>query len=217
VSSFQAEEVERVTGSAGERELQERYGTTRRAGVFYGRQMLDHLNEEMQDFIAHMEMVFVATADADGEADCTFRAGPPGFVHVLDRSALAYPEYRGNGVMATLGNLHENAHVGLLFVDFFRTTVGLHVNGAARVVENEQFCSTVGRDVIDLRSGDHPVRPGEGGPRPERWVIVDVEEAYIHCSKHVPLLVKLDKSIVWGSDDTTRKGGDFFNVAGCLR
>jgi len=54
-----------------------------------------------------------------------------GFVHVLNEKILVYPEYRGNGVMASLGNIVENPHAGLLFVDFIRDKVGLHVNGAA--------------------------------------------------------------------------------------
>ena len=50
------------------------------------------------------------------------------------------------------------------------------------------------------------------GRRPERWVVVRVEEAYIHCSKHVPRLAKLDKAIPWGTDDPVAKGGDHFGV-----
>ena len=81
---------------------------------------------------------FVSTADAAGNCDCSIRAGPPGFRHcVVDERTLAYPEYRGNGVMASVGNIAENGHIGLLFVDFFRSTVGCHVNGEASVVENE--------------------------------------------------------------------------------
>src|ERR687889_1942026 len=123
-------------GSGGEHELQERFGTFKRAAAFYDKQMLDHLNPLMREYIAEQEMVFVATADEHGEADASFRAGPPGFVRVLDDRTVMYPEYRGNGVMASLGNIAENGHVGLLFVDFFRSTVGLHVNGRARIVEN---------------------------------------------------------------------------------
>jgi len=52
---------------------------------------------------------------------------------------LVYPEYRGNGVMASLGNITENLHAGLLFVDFMRDKIGLHVNGAARILSNEEL------------------------------------------------------------------------------
>ena len=91
----------------------------------------------MREFIARQEMVFIATSDAQGECDATVRAGLPGFVRVLDERTLVYPEYRGNGVVASLGNISENPHVGMLFVDFFESTVGLHVNGRGRICENK--------------------------------------------------------------------------------
>ncbi len=197
-----------MPGSIGEHRLQQRYGTVPRARGFYDHQVLDHLNDQMQTFIGRMEMAFVATADGSGEADCSFRAGPPGFVCVLDDKTLAYPEYRGNGVMASLGNIVENGHVGLLFIDFCGDAIGLHVNGRASLLENDQLLAR--QDLPDS------VLDGllqDGGRRPERWVTVDVVEAYIHCSKHIPLLVPLPKQQHWGTDDHKRKGGDFFGAA----
>ena len=202
-----------VPGSHGEHDLQERYGTTARARGFYERQVLPRLNDRMREFIACQEMCFIATADAGGECDATFRAGPPGFVQVLDERTLAYPEYRGNGVMASLGNIEENGHVGILFIDFTRDVIGLHVNGTARVVERDELL------------GAHPAlapavfeQAGNGNgdghrPKAERWVLVGVEEAYIHCAKHIPRLVKRPRDIAWGTDDVKRKGGDFFGAS----
>ncbi len=198
---------ERLPGTAGEHALQERDGTTARAHAFYREQLLDHLIPSMQQFIARMEMVFVATTDAGGACDCSFRAGSPGFVRVLDPHTLAYPEYRGNGVKASQGNIAENPHIGLLFLDFFDSAVGLHVNGSARLVENEEMRNRPGVPA-DVAAEITVL----GGRRPERWVVVAVEEAYIHCSKHVPLLGRRDKMVVWGSDDPRLKGGDYFGV-----
>jgi predicted pyridoxine 5'-phosphate oxidase superfamily flavin-nucleotide-binding protein len=197
-----------MPGSIGEHALQERYGTTNRARGFYDHQVLDHLNEHMQTFVNRMEMVFIATADGAGETDCSFRAGPPGFVCVLDERTLAYPEYRGNGVMASLGNIAENGHIGLLFVDFCGDAIGLHVNGRASIIENEA--------LLDRPELPDAVLEGlfqDGGRRPERWIGVDVVEAYIHCSKHIPQLVKRsDVRQAWGTDDVVRKGGDYFKA-----
>jgi uncharacterized protein len=190
-------------GSRGEHLLQRRYGTLERAQRFYSHQVLDHLNEHMQSFVAEQEMMFVATADRGGACDNTFRAGPPGFVHVFDERRIAWPEYRGNGVMASLGNIMENPHVGLIFIDFFRNVIGLHVNGRAQIVEDHAM-RMAGRGHSDA-----PV-PGR---RPERWVMVDVQEAYIHCAKHIPRLAKVPRERAWGTDNVTRKGGDFFGVA----
>jgi predicted pyridoxine 5'-phosphate oxidase superfamily flavin-nucleotide-binding protein len=196
-----------LVSGVGERKLQEKYGTVERADRFYEQQMLDHLNPRMREFVARQEMMFVATADERGECDNTFRAGPPGFVRVLGERRLIWPEYRGNGVMASLGNLSENPHVGLIFVDFFRDVIGLHVNGIALIVEDP---------VLHDEHPDLPVDPAPGR-RPERWVSVHVEEAYIHCAKHIPRLAKVPHKRSWGTDDMRRKGGDFFGARGTPR
>ena len=165
---------------SGERMLQDQMGTRERADQFYQLQVLDHLNEKMRTFIGVQEWMFVATSDASGACDSTLRAGPAGFVAVLDDQRLAWPEYRGNGVMASRGNIVENPHVGLLFVDFVHDQIGLHVNARAHLV-----------DDADLRA-DHPWLPVDcvPGRRPDQWVTAEVEEAYIHCSKHVPRLYR---------------------------
>jgi predicted pyridoxine 5'-phosphate oxidase superfamily flavin-nucleotide-binding protein len=192
-------------GSAGEHALQERYDTFKRAAAFYDKQMLDHLNPLMREYIARQEMAFIATADGAGECDASFRAGPPGFVRVIDERTVMYPEYRGNGVLASLGNITENAHVGILFVDFFHSGVGLHVNGRARVLESdvvEAFTPMLTRMAGVERLWD-PV--DDKKKTPERWVMVEVVEAYIHCSKHIPLLRH-------DLDSQNRQSGDFFRA-----
>jgi predicted pyridoxine 5'-phosphate oxidase superfamily flavin-nucleotide-binding protein len=190
-------------GSVGEQLLQEELGTQARAEAFYRDQVLDHLNERMRQFVAEQEMVFIATANGQGECDSSLRAGPPGFVRVRDPGSLAYPDYRGNGVMASLGNACENPHIGLLFLDFSRHRIGLHVNGTVRLVRDE-----------DMRERDPglPLDPVPGR-RARIWVEVTVQEAYIHCSKHIPRLVKLPTDRAWGTDDMRRKGGDWFGAA----
>ncbi|WP_418960709.1 pyridoxamine 5'-phosphate oxidase family protein [Streptomyces tritici] len=193
-------------GSDGEHLVQVRTGTAGRADKFYAEQVLDRLNARMREFVARQEMFFLATADRHGHCDSTFRAGPPGFLTVLDERTLAYPEYRGNGVHASLGNLEENAHVGILMVDFLRDRIGLHVNGSARVLTD-----------AELRR-DHPGLPVDPVPgrRAEAWVVVTVDEAYVHCAKHIPHLQKMPltgPARAWGTDDFRRKGGDFFGAA----
>jgi uncharacterized protein len=197
-----------MPGSVGEHRLQDHYGTAARARAFYDHQMLDHLNDHMQEFIRRMEMVFIATADGSGEADCSFRAGPPGFVYVLTERALLYPEYRGNGVMGSLGNLTENPHLGLLFIDFCGDGIGLHVNGDARILENEELIRRPGLPVPDPGH-----LPQTGGRRPERWVRIDVTEAYIHCARHIPrMIARSEHQRAWGTDEPARTRGDYFKA-----
>lgn len=193
--------------SSGEQKAQKRFGTSTRAASFYANHMLDHLNLPMQQFVARQEMAFIATADATGACDCSFRAGTPGFVQVLDAKTLAYPEYRGNGVLATVGNILENPQIGMIFLDYFQSTIGLHVNGKARILSPDDITS-----LPNLPAGMVEAAKLKRGRRPDAWVVIEVEEAYIHCSKHVPLLKRLDKQIDWGTDDESVKGGDFFKT-----
>lgn len=189
-------------GVQGERHVQALMGTSERADRFYSEQMLDHLNPRMRDFIAQQEMLFIATADGRGECDSSFRAGPAGFVHVIDEHTLAFPEYRGNGVFASVGNVTQNPHIGLMFIDFLHERIGLHVNGRAQIVEDEQ---------LRQQTPDLPL-PQVPGQRALMWVLVQVEESYIHCRKHIPHLRKVGTEEDWGTNDTVRKGGDFFGA-----
>lgn len=199
-------------GSKGEHELQKCFNTSKRANAFYSNQMLDHLNAHMRQFIKQQEMVFIATSDAHGECDCSFRAGFPGFIHTLNDQQLVYPEYRGNGIMASLGNLTENPHIGMMFIDFYKSGIGLHVNGKASILENTDLMNLP--DIPEEIQDDLEMT---GGRKPERWVWVQVEEAYIHCSKHIPILTKANKTIHWGTDKSIHKGGDFFKVKSILK
>lgn len=187
----------------GERNLQSTLGTGDRAARFTRDQMSDCLTPRMQEFIGRMEMAWIATAGHDGHCSCSFRSGPPGFVRVLSDQKLAYPDYRGNGVMASSGNLLENPHIGIWFGDFDRDLIGLHVNGWARILPPQEM-----RTIIPDRAEQaHP------GQRPTHWIVVSVEEAYVHCRKHLPRLVRVPRTRDWGTDSQLRKGGDFFGVA----
>ncbi|MBC2873748.1 pyridoxamine 5'-phosphate oxidase family protein [Streptomyces sp. TYQ1024] len=200
-------------GSAGEHALQERFGTVDRADRFYAEQTLAYVNSAMREFLARQEMFFLATADASGACDNSFRAGPPGFLRALDEHTLAYPEYRGNGVLASLGNIEENPRVAILLVDFFRDRVGLHVNGRARVVED-----------AEMRTA-HPGLPVEEAPgrRTPVWVEITVEEAYVHCGKYIPRLSlvgdgrlgdgRLGEEGAGPAVGGRRRGGDYFGAA----
>ena len=194
-------------GSKGEHNLQKKFETEKRALAFYNLQLLNNLNAEMQQFVSEQEMVFISTSDAKGECDASFRAGDTGFVLVLDKKTLLFPEYRGNGVLASMGNISENPHIGLFFIDFYQNSIGLHVNGKAGILSNEELTAD-----LDLSRKIKMSSKKLGSRKPISWIKVDVEEAYIHCSKHIPLMKKIDKIIHWETDDEKLKGGDFFNT-----
>lgn len=197
-----------LPGSAGEHALQIELGNERRALAFYSNQMLDHLNAAMQEFIAGQSMMFIASADAHGECDCSFRAGGTGFVRVVDRKRVLWPEYRGNGVTASAGNVKENPHMGLLFMDFVKDTMGLHINGKAELSTDGTF-DDLPEDVQHYIRAENTTAQGK---KPAFWFLVEVEEAYAHCAKHIPRFAPANKTLDWGTDDEVKKGGDYFGV-----
>ena len=96
----------------------------------------------------------------------------------------------------------------MLFIDFGNAAIGLHVNGRASVLDGEGWVPAreLPREITDALSQ-------RGGRRPQHWVRVDVVEAYMHCSKHIPHLVRHpDSRQAWGTDDPVSKGGDYFGV-----
>ena len=106
--------------------------------------------DEDRAFIEQSSMFFIATADAEGHPDCSYKGGLPGFVRVLDDRTLAIPDYDGNGMYRTWGNVMVNPHVGLLFLDFEKAK-RIRVNGVAEVREDDPLCAEYAGAVFVIR------------------------------------------------------------------
>ena len=94
--------------------------------------------DEDKAFIQRCRMFFIATADRDGQPDCSYKGGLPGFVRVIDERTLAIPDYDGNGQYRSWGNVLANPKVGLLFIDF-ESPKRLRINGTATVSHKAQW------------------------------------------------------------------------------
>jgi predicted pyridoxine 5'-phosphate oxidase superfamily flavin-nucleotide-binding protein len=132
----------------GSRRLQDRYDTRRLADRLV--EVVAHraFTDADRAFIESRPMFFLATADADGRPDCSYKGGRPGFVRVVDATTLAFPSYDGNGMFKSLGNILANPHVGLLFVDF-ESPRRLRVNGRASVREDDPLrAELVGAQLV---------------------------------------------------------------------
>ena len=126
-----------ATYHEGSRHLQDRFDT---------RRLADRIDEKLvsrgtiddgdRAFIERCDMVFIATADAEGRPNCSYKGGEPGFVRVLDERTIALPSYDGNGMYLSMGNLLVNPHVGLLFIHF-EERKRLRLNGAASISEDD--------------------------------------------------------------------------------
>ena len=98
------------------RALQDRFDTRRLAEV----EVHDRFTPEDRAFIERLDMFFLATVDAEGQPTCSYKGGDPGFVRLVDERTLAFPNYDGNGMYLSMGNVDATQRVGLLFIDFER-------------------------------------------------------------------------------------------------
>jgi predicted pyridoxine 5'-phosphate oxidase superfamily flavin-nucleotide-binding protein len=120
----------------GSRALQDRFDSRRIADRLEQVTLRRAFTSEDKAFIEKLPMFFLATADAAGRPDCSYKGGVPGFVTVVDDTTLAFPSYDGNGQFRSMGNLSINPHVGMLFVDF-EATKRIRVNGIASIDDGD--------------------------------------------------------------------------------
>ena len=132
-------------------------GNRRLQDQFDSRRISDRLEKfarteftaEDRSFIESASYFFLATADAEGRPDCSFKGGMPGFVRVTGPSELAFPDYDGNGMFKSLGNILVNADVGLLFIAMHGKPQRLRVNGSASVSQEDSLLArTVGAQLM---------------------------------------------------------------------
>lgn len=136
------------TYHAGMRQLQDRFDTRRLADRLAERLGRSAFTADDRAFVESRSMFFLASADAGGRPDCSYKGGDPGFVRITADDELAFPSYDGNGMFRSLGNLLVNPGVGLLFIDF-ESPRRLRVNGRATVSEDDPLLATfVGAQLV---------------------------------------------------------------------
>jgi predicted pyridoxine 5'-phosphate oxidase superfamily flavin-nucleotide-binding protein len=115
------------------RDLQRRFDTERLADRLEQRLCRDHVNADDRLFIERLDMFFLATVNAHGQPSWSYKGGDPGFVRVINEHALVFPNYDGNGMYLSMGNVAAQSQVGLLFIDFNKPQ-RLRVYGNASII-----------------------------------------------------------------------------------
>lgn len=170
------EPTARLTYHAGARRLQDRFDTRALADRlderFVQRRVID---DGDRAFIERMDMFFLATADADGRPQCSYKGGDPGFVRVLDERTVAFPCYDGNGMFLSMGNVLENPHVGMLFIDFVAERPRrLRLNGVASIDDHDPL--------------------GAEYPGAQFIVRVRATEVFPNCPRYIHRLASVERS-----------------------
>jgi len=161
------------------RYLQDRYEGRAVADRLEEHRVHQEFNDDDRAFIAQAAFFFLATAGPDN-VDCSFKGGVPGFVRVTGPTELAFPDYDGNRMYRSLGNIRHNPLVGLLFLQF---DGALFDGKAARLRVN-------GRAAID----ESPAAL-EGVPGAKRIIRVAVDHIYPNCPRYIPSMQMQDLSV----------------------
>jgi predicted pyridoxine 5'-phosphate oxidase superfamily flavin-nucleotide-binding protein len=126
---------------AGSRDLQDQFDTRALADRLDNVKVHGTFSDSDRAFIEARDMFFLATADEHGHPQCSYKGGDPGFVRVVGERQLAIPNYDGNGMYLSWGNVRVNPHVGLLFIDF-QAQRRMRVNGTASINADDNLLSS---------------------------------------------------------------------------
>jgi predicted pyridoxine 5'-phosphate oxidase superfamily flavin-nucleotide-binding protein len=149
----------------GNCELQARFGSIALANRLLEKTHRTAFTEADKAFIESLPFFFLATADAHGQPDCSFKGGAPGFAKVLAPDLLIYPDYDGNGMFKSLGNVRSNPQVGLLFIAMTERPKRLRVLGTAELSFDDPLLANVPGGQILVR-----IRPSHVFPNCPRYI-----------------------------------------------
>lgn len=121
--------------TAAARQLQDRFDTRNLADAELQVIVHDELTDHDQAFIRSLDMFWLASVDDKGSPTVSYKGGAPGFVHILDARTLLFPNYDGNGMYFSMGNVATTAQVGMLFMDFVKPN-RLRVQGKAALTDD---------------------------------------------------------------------------------
>ena len=131
------------------------------------------ISERDQSFIEERDMFFLATVDANGHANCSYKGGEPGFVRVLDAHTIAFPNYDGNGMYLSLGSIADSGEVGLLFIDFAGQS-RMRLNGTATIHHDDPLLAEY--------------------PEAQAIVRVEAREVFTNCPRYIHKMELVERS-----------------------
>lgn len=106
------------------------------------------LSHNALELIQTADIFFITTRNGEKDMDTNLRGGPPGFVRILPSSStstpttIIWPEYSGNRLYQTLGNLAVNPEAGITFTDFVTGDI-LYLTGITEIITLETGLSHI--------------------------------------------------------------------------
>jgi hypothetical protein len=131
------------------------------------------VDEPLAAFIGEQTSFFLATATADGQPYIQHRGGPAGFIKILDKTTLAFADFRGNRQYITQGNLAENPRAYIFLIDYVNRR-RVKIWGEARVVEDDPALTA-------------SLMPKDYKAKPEQTIVFKIAAWDTNCPQHIPM------------------------------
>jgi len=156
-----------------QRQLQGEFETTDLADRIVEAVVTEELSDPQAEFIHSRNMFYLSTIDESGYPSCSYKGGDLGFVRVINPVTIVFPNYDGNGMFMSMGNIQDKAKVGLLFIDF-ETPQRLRLRGEARCLrEGPMLDSYPGANLV---------------------VEISVNHVWVNCPRYVHRMQPLEQS-----------------------
>lgn len=164
----------------GSRKLQDRYNARKVADMITKVTVVSNFDDDQfgyRTFVEEATYFFLATSSGDN-TDCSFKGGPKGFVRIIARNKLIFPDYDGNRMYKSLGNIVDNPNIGMLFMRFDSEDgnryLRVRINGVATLHD------------------DHPAFADYPGAK--RIIEVETRHIYLNCPRYVPHMKPVEDS-----------------------
>jgi predicted pyridoxine 5'-phosphate oxidase superfamily flavin-nucleotide-binding protein len=192
----------------GMRDLQDRFDGRRVAEAIEANRKHYEFWDDEKELIRNSAFFFIGTSWGE-YTDCNIRSGDPGFVKIVGPNVIEYPEYDGNSMYRTLGNISRNPNVGLLFVRLDGRSRRIRINGRASILDDAQAigrhfgarlvvriaceiypnCPRYLPDLEHTKPSPNVPREGEGTPPPPEWKYRDyIRDILPEDDPHVPVV-----------------------------
>lgn len=166
--------------SDGSRKLQDRYSARKVADVITQMTCVSNFDDDAhgyREFIESAAYFFLATSSGEN-TDCSFKGGPKGFVRIIAPNKLIYPDYDGNRMYKSLGNLTDNPNIGMLFLQFDgeegKRYLRVRINGVASLHDEHSELANY--------------------PGAKRIVEVETKHIYLNCPRYIPHMQMIEES-----------------------
>ncbi len=146
------------------RKLQDKHESTKLADAVVHAIVDDELRPEQAGFIGSLDYFFLTTINEKGEPTVSYKGGPVGMVHVVDSRKIIFPNYDGNGMFLSMGNVEATSNVGLLFIDMVRP-LRVRVQGVAKLTQNAEYLAKY--------------------PGANMIVEIDITSVFFNCARYI--------------------------------